>query len=361
MKVINTRSPFHIVVNEIGQTGGRIELFIYHKDASIPILPTYSLSKLIPSLIQTELVWNISNYLNDEIDVISPILTNNTAPESNDIWLNCIVKRYKLVASAYVLLDQISYVGISGYTSFLDGMQQASDVPLKVLKNKAITNIYNGTNIGYVNLLIDKVADKNLFAIYERNDGIAYSIVQNLITGQSGIFNLKIPLSINNIDGNFVNGCKLTITYQTSGSPILNIFQTFPQEECRYTPVICAFVNSFGGWELLTFFKAQSNAFVVKNTDFNLMPKSYNYNILQGQKQSLNINGNSTIKINTGFIDENKNELIQNLLLSETILIDNKPVNIKTQSLTFKTNLKEKNINYEIEFEYSFNLINNVI
>jgi hypothetical protein len=53
--------------------------------------------------------------------------------------------------------------------------------------------------------------------------------------------------------------------------------------------------------------------------------------------------------------------LIQDLLLSETVLLDGKPVEVKTQATTLKTSLQDKNINYEIEFDYAFNLINNVI
>jgi hypothetical protein len=47
--------------------------------------------------------------------------------------------------------------------------------------------------------------------------------------------------------------------------------------------------------------------------------------------------------------------------LSETVLLDNKPVNVKTKSTALKTRLKDKNINYTIEFDYSYNLINDVV
>jgi hypothetical protein len=37
------------------------------------------------------------------------------------------------------------------------------------------------------------------------------------------------------------------------------------------------------------------------------------------------------------------------------------PVEIKTTATDLKTSLKDRNINYEIEFVYAFDLINNVI
>jgi hypothetical protein len=74
-----------------------------------------------------------------------------------------------------------------------------------------------------------------------------------------------------------------------------------------------------------------------------------------------NVNGSQSIKLSSGFVPENYSDLIQDLLLSETVLLDGLPVKVKTQSTTLKTSLIDRNINYEIEFDYAFNLINNVI
>ena len=69
------------------------------------------------------------------------------------------------------------------------------------------------------------------------------------------------------------------------------------------------------------------------------------------------------VKLNY-FFDEPNNETIQQLLLSESIWIVEGanliPVNIKTLSNEWKTQLNNSLINYTIEFEYSYNLVNNV-
>jgi hypothetical protein len=67
-----------------------------------------------------------------------------------------------------------------------------------------------------------------------------------------------------------------------------------------------------------------------------------------------------SVKLNTGWVDENTIELLVELITSETILLDNEPVNLKDKSIQKKTRLKDKMINYEMNFEYSFNLINDV-
>jgi hypothetical protein len=111
----------------------------------------------------------------------------------------------------------------------------------------------------------------------------------------------------------------------------------------------------------LTFYKAQTNNLSVKNSDYKLSPDNVNYTALRGQNKSFNFVGTQTIKVNSGWIDENYNELITDLLLSETVLLDRKPVIVKTQGTELKTKLKNRLINYEIDFEYSYNLINDAI
>ena len=139
-----------------------------------------------------------------------------------------------------------------------------------------------------------------------------------------------------------------------------NIF-TYPIEECKYTPVLCDFINSYGGWQTLTLYKAQTNSVQVKKESYKLMPEAVNYNTLKGQSKSFNHSATKSIKINTGFVDENYSQVLTDLLLSETILLDRKPVKIKTESLELKNVLKDKLINYELDFEYAYNSLNDVL
>lgn len=365
MIAISARSPYQIIIDEVGQTGSKVELFIWNKGNTEPTTPTYTMSESIASATQTETNYNISPYILEYINLIIPAKILVTIEEENTAWCLVKVKRYKIVGTATTLLNTIDYVGINGFTKVSDGLNFDKSISnlILLLSNKNINTYYNQSinENPYVNVIIDKVINKNLFAIYERNDGVSYSVVQNLLSGQSGIFNLKIPLTLNATDGNFVNGCRLSLTYQTSGATINNTYNTYPTEECKYTPVECSYINSFGGWQFLTFFKAQKNDINIKGSEYSLLAKDINYNPLQGQRKSFNINGMQTVKLNTGFVDENYNELIFDLMMSETVLLDNVPVNVKTQSLTYKTHLKDKNINYEVEFDYANNLLNNIV
>jgi hypothetical protein len=68
--------------------------------------------------------------------------------------------------------------------------------------------------------------------------------------------------------------------------------------------------------------------------------------------------------MNTGFVSEEYNKVIKELMLSEQVWVrkDNEilPINVKSKSLTYKTSVNDKLINYTIEFDYSFDKINNI-
>ena len=80
--------------------------------------------------------------------------------------------------------------------------------------------------------------------------------------------------------------------------------------------------------------------------------------------QKINVVGKKTFTVNSGYILESENDLYEQMLFSEKIWIYEDsayvPVNVKSSSLQFKTRVNDKLINYQIEFEYAFNTIQNV-
>jgi hypothetical protein len=71
-------------------------------------------------------------------------------------------------------------------------------------------------------------------------------------------------------------------------------------------------------------------------------------------------------KLISGFIHESENVLYKELLLSDTVYLwdsinkDIIPIRVKTSNLTYKNRLNDKKVQYDIEFDYAFNTINNV-
>jgi hypothetical protein len=332
MKKIFIRSPYFIEIDEAGQTGAKIEIFLWNKGTTEPTTPNYTLTKNIASASQTLISWNVANYAKEFIKPIAPVVPSSVpTEESSNTWCYMKIKTYKLVTSTETLLNTETFVCLNGYTQYSGGYNYSTEAVAVLLANE--------------NIKIQKIGKSYVNVFFEPSN---YDINEiNYIFSERSLY--KIPLTSDEIEiAENIAGLLFTIN---SEQPC----------EVKYTPITCTFINRFGGWQFLTFFKANSSSIDVTSKDFNMLPSSINYNVLQGQKRVFNSQGKQKIKCNTGWVDENYFDLIQDLLLSETVLLDSKPVIVKSQSSEYKTNLKDKNINYEIEFEYNFGLINDVI
>ena len=361
MTLIYTRSPYFISVNETGQTGARVKLYIWNKGTTEPTTPTYIISKNIPSPTQTELNFNISNYVREFIDNIAPVPADFITLEENNAWCFVKVEQYSIESGGDKFVSETTYIATNGYTKYLDGFNESTTDLIIPLTNDLQTIYYNRDGvIPYINTLF--LNPDGYFTIEARWTYIdSGDIIDSFSTSELGNFNYAI--SVANTPVEYDNGNVLQIIDATNYEELryLAIYKIIPIDECKYTPVLCSFINAMGGWQFLTFFKAQTNNINVKGSTYKMMPSALDYNIAQPQTKSFNINGTQSVKLNTGWVDENYSDIITQLLLSETVLLDGKPVDVKTQSSTLKTSLKDKMINYEIDFDYAFGLINDVI
>ena len=323
MKKIFIRSPYFIEVDEVGQTSAKIEVFLWNKGTTEPTTPNYTFTKAIPSPTQTKLSWNISNLAQGFIKPIAPVSVSVPTEENVNTWCYMKIKRY----SDDTLLDTETFVCLNGYTNYSGGYNQETTAVYFPLFNTSIKNYVKDFDTNYVNFFLEP----------ETYD-TSYDYVEVIA---AGVWKFPILQETENVED----------------------FYFYAEELCepKYTPVVCTFINRYGGWQYLTFFKANQQGIDVKSKDYNLLPSSIDFNPLQGIKQRFNFQGTQKIKCNTGWVDENYSELIQDLMLSQVVLLDNKPAIVKSQSFDIKTHLKDKNINYEIEFEYNYGLINDVI
>jgi hypothetical protein len=323
MKKIFIRSPYFIEVDEVGQTSAKIEVFLWNKGTTEPTNPNYTFTKAIPSPTQTKLSWNVSNLAKSFIKPIATVSVSVPTEENVNTWCYMRVISY---SDDVEILDEV-YVCLNGYTQYLDGYNQSINETYIPLFNTSIKSYVKDFETNYVSFFLE-----------EETYSTSYG---DVTIEDAGVWKFPILEETENVED----------------------FNFYAEELCepKYTPIICTFINRFGGWQYLTFFKANQQGIDVKSKDFNLLPSSIDFNPLQGVKQRFNFQGTQKIKCNTGWVDENYSDLIQDLMLSEVVLLDNKPAIVKSQSFDIKTHLKDKNINYEIEFEYNYGLINDVI
>lgn len=138
-------------------------------------------------------------------------------------------------------------------------------------------------------------------------------------------------------------------------------------EECKHKPYIVTFVNRFGIYENLWFFKRS-------DLSMSVTKESYRGNSIGSYESGngiktinhFNVNGKERITLNSGFVEEEMNEAFKQLLLSEEVTLydyrENKRynVNLGTSEIQYKQHINDKLINYAIEFEFAHEVINNV-
>lgn len=157
-----------------------------------------------------------------------------------------------------------------------------------------------------------------------------------------------------------LNGNKVEIL---DGDQIVqDTYYFLPQCECKYEVITCDFVNRWGGWQREFFYKASTENVEMSNTQYKLNPTNFpNYNLYEGQTKNFNTNAKRSIKVNTGWVEENYKVTIEEMLLSETIRINGLPAVLKTKSIEKFKSINTKTINYQMEFEMAYDVLNTII
>lgn len=140
--------------------------------------------------------------------------------------------------------------------------------------------------------------------------------------------------------------------------------------EPKYNVVDCLFVNKFGFWDSFSFIKKSMSQMVTTESKFQrnigeVVNSEYTYSVNAAQKQRYNVNGSKSIIVNTGFVNESFSQLLEEIMLSESIvlIIDDvfTQVTIQTNQVDLKKSVNDNLINYSLTFDFAYNELNNVV
>ena len=359
--MIFARSPYIVTIDELAQESTRLELFLWNGTGAAPAAPTYSLSKKIPSSNQLKTFYNIAPFIREFFDFSqsNPSVTGSEDPTNDYAYCNVEYKTYYTLGGVETLIDTITDKAFDGFGYFEEGVNPSGQqILLTDLSN------YGGANVYYYPCDF-RLGALGGFTIVTGAAGINsyWSLVYtNLSTGSTQSFNIGLDSVINVIKvwTSWLDvGNKVEIL--DADENIVGTYYFVPQCECKYDVVIIDFVNRLGGWQREFFYKVSTENVEMENNKFKTNPVPFpSYNTAQPQYQTFNTNAKRIIKANTGWVNENYKQVIEELLLSETIRVNDLPAVLRTKSIEKFKSINTKTINYQMEFEMAYDVINSI-
>lgn len=144
-------------------------------------------------------------------------------------------------------------------------------------------------------------------------------------------------------------------------------------EECKHTPFKVTFINKYGALQDLWFFKKRTEEFSVEREDYNktiLTTSSTGVSFDRKTHSSslLDVSTEETFVLNTGFLTEDHNDVIRQLMVTEFCWVheinnsSQEPVPVKpiSSSFTIKKEVNDKLLNFTVQFQYANSYIQNV-
>ena len=322
----------------------RIELSLYIWEGLITSQPTTAQYIINKSVIdtQTNITVEIAELVRDYLEI-----TFNDDYLSQTRWVRAVVDYFDEADEPYTYSNPqvFDFVATDGYGYFEDGTNP------ELSRNVLISadNIYLPENtIGKLPIFAEGVGKVTI-------DNVDTQITDSGNTNQK-IQYVTIPQNSSTIR-----------VYDTNDTTLLKTISVTNQCEPKYTPYKVTFINKFGAFQDLYFFKKTVETTNVTDETFkrNIISNATStYSTSEGQQQRYNINSKSSLSMNTGFVKEDMNQTIEELYFSENVWIryggKTLPVIPTSKSLQYKTSLNDKLINYTIDFEFAFDKLNNI-
>tara|TARA_R110002020_G_scaffold4127_1_gene18496 strand:+ start:433 stop:1377 length:945 start_codon:yes stop_codon:yes gene_type:complete len=136
----------------------------------------------------------------------------------------------------------------------------------------------------------------------------------------------------------------------------------------KYTPIQMRFINKNGAPQDFYFFLKSAENVNTKSETFKrniFVQSSSNYSTTDHQTKTFNKTGRKRFTLNTDYLVEAYNAVIEDIMLSEFVWVkignDFHPVTVITSSLLKKTSLNDKLIQYTLEVEDANDIINNIV
>jgi len=348
-----TRSPRYIrTVTFASATYFKLELYIFTGlIGAKPATATYTINKDIING-EEKVTFEINQLIRDYYD----IAIDNSGSDGQVLWVIADITPFS--SSAVGSVASTTFLAFDGFNYFQEPVSSGGSI--------------NATYLLPILLTAEKVQVLNTdFAQIPVNAEIAESvdfklngaIVSTHLITDSGNTNQKIQYVVttaSSVDS-------VVVTYNSGASTETKTIELV--DECKFSVSKIVFINKLGALQNLFFFKKSVERLEVKKENYqrNLLNEvALSYDTSAHQMKDFNLTANESLVLNSGFVSESMNDSFKELLLSLFVWVIPSgatatiPLSVTESSLTYKTALNDKLINYTINFKYAFDTINNV-
>jgi hypothetical protein len=151
------------------------------------------------------------------------------------------------------------------------------------------------------------------------------------------------------------------VILKDSGGDTIDTVRYYLVCEPKYTPYQIAFINRFGVADFITFFKRSDERgnFTQDTYQKSIYNDGFTTPSLEvGKYNSFNVNSRNSLTLNTGFVEQDYDETIKDILMSEYVAVLENSQWIAVQpergSIEYQKHINQKLINYTLTFTYAF-------
>ena len=361
---IHARSPYFISApvydgaNIVSSIATEFKIYIYEGvlDTSKPSTPTYTYEKKPRFLGDNNIYIDISKQVSDYID----------NKYSGNLQTDCVFVEVEVnnTYSGGVLTETKKFLALNGYNLHEENVNH---IPTEnvLLSNSTISVLYGQD----INVPIYLGSDVSTFVLtLFKNDNGSNVIVETITINSEEIINTNEIVKYATFE-NVTEGYYIEVT--ENGNSIF--IDVDIETECIYDPIKITFVNRFGVLQDFYSYKVSKETIKSTNDDYNRSVLNedviggipvLSYNTSEHNKKTYNKQSKKSIELNTGYIAEDNNIIIEEMLNSEYIwlTIDNViiPANLSTKSVALLTRTNDQLIKYKLNFDYSYNEIQNI-
>lgn len=361
---IKARSPYYKKYSHANLNYVELDIRIYTGSftSGLAGTPKYSLKKYEIAT-NNYVVFEVSELIRDYIDT-----EFDGTYDNEPVWVYLAGSLYESDGTPIGSVDNTYLLAFDGYTLFEEGINYTTDAPVFITdrvedSNSEVTIYRPSDEVIRIPVNVDNTDGNETgwsFKLYTNDVEQSETAVSNSSDSADQIYYISVGTSYDKVE-----------LYENEPSPSLPTKRyTIHIEEMdcnKYDAIKVTFYNRWGALQDLFFTAKHIQSIKTKEEDYksNLIDfNTLSYSTTRHQAQTFHKQGKEKITLNTGNVNEDYNEWIKELMLSEKVWMTKDstiyPIKVTSSNFRERTSINDKVFNYTIEAEYAFDKVQNI-